>query len=86
MRILKADLALQAVAPRLHCFCRTGYDKIGQALARRITSPWAADAAYVMLKPVEWFSSLVLRIVLLNRYRLVLSLYTKDITPAKLFK
>jgi hypothetical protein len=40
--------------PRSHAVARRAYDTIGPAVARRLRSPWAADAAYLSLKPLEW--------------------------------
>ena len=40
-------------APRSHKIFRRIYNRTGPVLAKRITSPWLADAAYLMIKPVE---------------------------------
>jgi hypothetical protein len=55
-----AELALMAVAPRFHKVLRRMYDWIGEPLARRIQSPFLADAAYLLLKPLEWTTGFIL--------------------------
>ncbi|MDA8745526.1 hypothetical protein N9N28_12910 [Rubripirellula amarantea] len=54
------ELVLQARHPRTHRMLRLAYDRIGPALARRISNPWLADVAYLLLKPVEWLARLAL--------------------------
>lgn len=41
-------------APRLHRMLRGAYDRCGYPLAKRIRSPYAADAVYLIMKPAEW--------------------------------
>ncbi len=60
-RLKCAELALKAVAPHLHGLLRAVYDTLGRPLARRMTHPVVADAAYLLLKPFEWISIFVLR-------------------------
>ena len=60
-RLKCAELALTAVAPRLHGLLRAAYDMLGRPLARRMTNPFVADTAYLLLKPFEWISIFVLR-------------------------
>ena len=60
-RLKCAELALKAVAPRLHRLLRAAYNALGHPLARRMTNPFVADAAYLLLKPFEWISIFVLR-------------------------
>ncbi len=62
-RLKCAELALMAVHPRLHKFFRRIYNVIGKYLARRIHNPFLADAAYLLLKPWEWFARLVLKAI-----------------------
>jgi hypothetical protein len=59
-----AELALVAVHPRLHSLLRRVYDVIGKRLARSIQNPLLADAAYLILKPWEWFAGLVLQTII----------------------
>ena len=47
-------------SPRSHAAFRLGYNVIGPILARRITSPWVADAFYIALKPAEFFARCIL--------------------------
>jgi len=57
LRVLKAaELAMMTGAPRAHRAVRRIYNFIGPRLARRLKNPWAADAAYLALKPVEWLA------------------------------
>ncbi|MBI3173633.1 MAG: hypothetical protein HYZ25_07940 [Chloroflexi bacterium] len=60
-RLKCAELALKAVAPHLHGLLRATYDALGRPLARRMTNPFVADTAYLLLKPFEWISIFVLR-------------------------
>ena len=56
-----AELALMAVSPRVHGVLRKIYDVVGRSLARRMTNPFLADVAYLLLKPAEWFAIIVLK-------------------------
>ena len=58
-----AELALLAVAPRLHKILRNMYDLIGKPLARKIQHPILADAAYLFLKPAEWMACAILKMI-----------------------
>jgi hypothetical protein len=42
-------------APKIHKFIRSNYDKHGYPLSKHINSPAAADAVYILMKPLEWF-------------------------------
>lgn len=55
------ELALMAVNPSLHKVLRTMYDMVGKPLARRMTNPFVADVAYLLLKPMEWLSVVILK-------------------------
>lgn len=57
-----AELALIAIAPRLHAPLRWLYDWLGRPLARRINRPWLANAVYWSLKPFEWLAYRLLRL------------------------
>jgi hypothetical protein len=48
----------QQLAPCSHAAFRHVYNRIGPIIARRITSPWLADATYLALKPAEWIARL----------------------------
>ena len=61
-----AELALQALAPRLHRTLRFVYDIIGPPLARRLTHPLLADMAYLSLKPAELLARFSLRLIVPN--------------------
>lgn len=50
----------QATAPRTHRAFRRCYNVAGRRLARRLNNPWLADAAYLALKPAEWFAAFTL--------------------------
>ena len=76
MQTLKAgELILRAVAPHLHRGLRRVYDWLGPRLAARLTHRLAADAAYFSLKPCEWATRVMLRVVLGKDKAIVASLY-----------
>jgi hypothetical protein len=54
------ELTIRAISPKTHRWLRTHYNTIGQRLAKRIHNPWAADAAFLLLKPVEWIGVVLL--------------------------
>ncbi|MEM6798864.1 MAG: DUF6688 family protein [Planctomycetota bacterium] len=61
LRTLTAgELLLRRTAPRLHRRTRTIYNGLGPRAAGLLTNRWLADAAYVGLKPCEWFARLLL--------------------------
>jgi len=72
-----AELALLAVAPRLHKILRKMYDLIGKPLARKIQHPILADAAYLFLKPFEWMAKFILRLIIGNAQFDSISIYSK---------
>ncbi|MHC4252017.1 MAG: DUF6688 family protein, partial [Planctomycetota bacterium] len=77
LRWLKlAEIALRALAPRLHRACRGLYDIFGPELAREIRSPVTADLAYLALKPVEWAARAALGVVVPDADALARRLYT----------
>ncbi len=41
-------------SPSSHAAFRAVYNRVGPAVAARITSPWLADLAYLAIKPVEF--------------------------------
>jgi len=45
-------------SPRSHKYFRCFYNRIGPAFAAHIKSPWLADLAYVMIKPIELVAKL----------------------------
>jgi hypothetical protein len=53
----------RTTALRSHTIFRRGYNLFGPIIARRITSPWVADAAYVALKPAELLARLIVILV-----------------------
>ncbi|MEM1355502.1 MAG: DUF6688 family protein [Planctomycetota bacterium] len=58
MLVLKrAELAIAARCPGLHRAMRRVYDRIGPAIARRITNPWLADASYLLFALPAWVAS-----------------------------
>lgn len=71
LQVLKCgELALMALAPRFHHCLRAVYDVFGYALAKRLTNPFLADLAYLMLKPFEWTTILTLKAIVpeINEY------------------
>jgi hypothetical protein len=64
LQVLKcAELALLAIDPYWHKQLRKVYDRLGKPLARGIQNPYLADLAYLLLKPCEWLTGLLLNIV-----------------------
>lgn len=49
-------------APASHAICRRVYNHVGPVVARRITSPWLADATYIAIKPMELVARLIVSI------------------------
>lgn len=45
--------------PRFHRRLRHVYDIVGPQVARRVRTPYAADAVYLLLKPVEWLAACI---------------------------
>jgi hypothetical protein len=45
---------LQERVPRFHRAVRGFYDRFGYPIARHIRSPYAADAIWLLMKPLEW--------------------------------
>lgn len=59
--VLKAgELALSTLTPRLHRGLRAVYDVVAPPIARRLAKPVVADAAFLVLKPIEWVTYLCL--------------------------
>ncbi len=54
---------IQKKTPRFHKLLRSIYDVVGYAIAKRIKTPLAADIAYIVIKPLEWFLLLILYLV-----------------------
>lgn len=51
---------LQERLPRFHKGLRGFYDRYGYPIAKHIRSPYAADAVWLLMKPLEWFFLTVL--------------------------
>jgi hypothetical protein len=76
LRVLKAlELLILALSPAAHRGLRRVYNRIGPRLAAALVYPPAADAAYFVLKPIEWFARFALRLVLGKRTALIRRLY-----------
>jgi hypothetical protein len=83
-RLKVGELALAALAPRLHRAVRTIYDRVGPVLAGALISPTLADVAYVLLKPAEWGVALILRRLVNDFDALAASLYFgRGVAPAE---
>jgi hypothetical protein len=84
LRHLKlAELALIAVLPRVHRLLRRIYDRIGPVAAARLRHPFAADLAYLSLKPIEWISLAALCLIIKDPARVaesMLYLHAHDAT------
>lgn len=72
-----AELALLAVAPRLHARLRRIYDAVGGMLARLLAHPLPADAAYLLLKPFEWIAMFMLGMIVPEINSISRKLYIK---------
>ena len=65
LRAFKAgELALEASRPAWHRALRRVYDRCGPAVARRLTGPWRADLAYLLLAPAAALVRLALAVAL----------------------
>ena len=65
LRTFKAgELALEAARPGWHRALRRVYDRCGPMAARRLTGPWRADLAYLLLAPAAALVRLVLAVAL----------------------
>lgn len=51
---------IQEKAPKFHKLVRTLYDKHGYPISKHITTPYRADAIYIIMKPLEWLFLLFL--------------------------
>lgn len=79
LAVLKAaELAMQTLTPRLHSRTRAIYDRLGPAIARRVTHPLLGDLAYLALKPFEWGAHLLLACLLGRERRRIDRLYLRD--------
>lgn len=57
-RLKMLELSLTVLCPRVHRPIRFVYDRIGPKLAKMCAANrWIADAAFIMLKPIEWSAS-----------------------------
>ena len=54
------EQVLEERFPPAHRRIRDFYDHYGLPIARLIRSPYAADAVYIAMKPLEWFFLLIL--------------------------
>ena len=48
--------------PRTHKIFRAFYNRLGPVIAGRVRSRIAANSVYVVLKPLEWFAGVVVRL------------------------
>jgi hypothetical protein len=62
-RLKCAELSVLAITPGIHASLRRLYDVLGKWLAARMSNPFIADAAYLLLKPAEWISTLALSLL-----------------------
>jgi hypothetical protein len=82
-RLKCAELALLAVSPHLHRLLRKIYDVAGKALAQRMTNPFVADVAYLLLKPAEWFAMFILKNIVPEVESVSRRIYTESNVFAK---
>ncbi len=57
------ELAIRAASPALHRQMRRVYDVLGPQVAARLTSPWRADVAYLLLSPIACLTRGMLRLL-----------------------
>ncbi len=78
LRYLKcAELTLMIVSPRVHKMLRNIYDVLGKFLAQGIRSPFIADFAYLVLKPIEWEAKIVMKVLFPNLAEVANKIYQK---------
>lgn len=61
------EIAIKTLAPTVHRWLRSVYDRVGPFLAARISNRWLADAAYVSLKPFELSTRLAIHALGVDR-------------------
>jgi hypothetical protein len=69
------EVILKAVTPRLHLAIRRIYDAVGPRLSRLLLHKAAADIAYLALKPLEWATRILLRVVVCDPESLARRIY-----------
>jgi hypothetical protein len=78
LQLLKyAELALMAIHPRFHTPLRKFYDIVGKWLAPKIQNRFLADIAYLLLKPGEWLTGLLLKVIVPEIDSFVDKMYSK---------
>jgi hypothetical protein len=78
LQILKCfELALLAVNPLLHKILRKTYDTVGKPLARRMQNPFVADVVYLLLKPFEWLTKIILKVIIPEIDSIYKGIYTQ---------
>lgn len=76
LQALKAgELAIKAASPKLHRAMRRVYDALGPRIAARLSSPWRADLAYLLLVPVALITRGMLRVIVPRCARQIARLY-----------
>jgi hypothetical protein len=63
----------------LHEVLRKLYDTLGRPIARRMTNPFVADAAYLLFKPFEWMVISVLCVIVPEINIFVKKLYNQNV-------
>jgi hypothetical protein len=58
----KLEQIWDEASPRTHRIFRRLYNRVGPMIARRIRSPFVADAVYLTLKPLEWVATVVISV------------------------
>jgi len=80
-RLKCGEIALATLVPRLHRVLRAIYDRIGPTMAAALVHPLLADLAYVLLKPAEWITLLLLRRTIKHFDHLVAGIYLEATSP-----
>jgi hypothetical protein len=60
---------------------RAIYDRIGPTMAAALVHPLLADLAYVLLKPAEWITLLLLRRTIKHFDHLAAGIYLEATSP-----
>ncbi|MEL6106190.1 MAG: DUF6688 family protein [Planctomycetota bacterium] len=74
-RLKAFEIAMQALLPGFHRVIRQLYNTFGPVMARRVTSRWAGDCCYLLLKPAECIAVICLFLLLRIDVRLIERLY-----------
>lgn len=79
LRRLKAgEILLMVLLPQVHRPLRRWYDRWGPVVAKWCFRPIIADLVYLLLKPIEWLTLLILKICVPDSAQLIAKLYNPE--------